>query len=307
MPLALEVTPAYAGKSHSSEPKCRSNWDHPRVCGEKRKDFETANRKKGSPPRVRGKAEVRHERDREPGITPACAGKRHCPRFRPGKTRDHPRVCGEKSSLMQMDVGPLGSPPRMRGKGLVGFELDIRIRITPACAGKSLSPAPEKALPGDHPRMCGEKFNCNPGSPQHWGSPPHMRGKAKIFRRWSAEMGITPAYAGKSARILKRRTEKRDHPRVCGEKAVCSAVARQRLGSPPRMRGKVPRSFSESAHGRITPAYAGKRLKRSHRIGHFSCILCLFHSVLHRASASGGSRAGPCAPPCLPAQNAVPV
>jgi len=28
---------------------------------------------------------------------------------------------------------------------------------------------------------------------------------------------------------------------------------------------------------------------------------------LHRASASGGSRAGPCAPPCLPAQNAVPV
>ena len=50
-----------------------------------------------------------------------------------------------------------------------------------------------------------------------------------------------------------------------------------------------------------------RRLKRSHRIGHFSCILCLFHSVLHRASASGGSRAGPCAPPCLPAQNAVPV
>jgi len=28
---------------------------------------------------------------------------------------------------------------------------------------------------------------------------------------------------------------------------------------------------------------------------------------LHRASVSGGSRAGPCAPPCLPAQNAVPV
>ena len=159
---------------------------------------------------------------------------------------------------MQMDVGPLGSPPRMRGKGLVGFELDIRIRITPACAGKSLSPAPEKALPGDHPRMCGEKFNCNPGSPQHWGSPPHMRGKAKIFRRWSAEMGITPAYAGKSARILKRRTEKRNHPRVCGEKAVCSAVARQRLGSPPRMRGKAYKHFSSSNTTGITPAYAGK-------------------------------------------------
>jgi len=28
---------------------------------------------------------------------------------------------------------------------------------------------------------------------------------------------------------------------------------------------------------------------------------------LHRASVSGGSRAGPRAPPCLPAQNTVPV
>ena len=149
----------------------------PPVCGEKTAREFITYLIQGSPPRMRGKAEVRHERDQEPGITPACAGKRHCPRFRPGKTRDHPRVCGEKSSLMQMDVGPLGSPPRMRGKGLVGFELDIRIRITPACAGKSLSPAPEKALPGDHPRMCGEKsislclWNTFPGSP------PHVRGK----------------------------------------------------------------------------------------------------------------------------------
>ena len=209
---------------------------------------------------MRGKAEVRHERDQEPGITPACAGKRHCPRFRPGKTRDHPRVCGEKSSLMQMDVGPLGSPPRMRGKGLVGFELDIRIRITPACAGKSLSPAPEKALPGDHPRMCGEKFNCNPGSPQHWGSPPHMRGKAKIFRRWSAEMGITPAYAGKSIQTFQFVQYHRDHPRVCGEKFTLSSSTAVSPGSPPRMRGKAPAQTLTGSASRITPACAGKSL-----------------------------------------------
>ena len=146
---------------------------------------------------MRGKAEVRHERDQEPGITPACAGKRHCPRFRPGKTRDHPRVCGEKSSLMQMDVGPLGSPPRMRGKGLVGFELDIRIRITPACAGKSLSPAPEKALPGDHPRMCGEKRVRRSDSRRSQGSPPHVRGKDVPVEAFAQTWRITPAYAGK--------------------------------------------------------------------------------------------------------------
>ena len=106
--------------------------------------------------------------------------------------------------------------------------------------------------------MCGEKFNCNPGSPQHWGSPPHMRGKAKIFRRWSAEMGITPAYAGKSARILKRRTEKRDHPRVCGEKLKFGTNVTKNPGSPPRVRGKgIVHVFVPEKLG-ITPAYAGK-------------------------------------------------
>ena len=99
-----------------------------------------------------------------------------------------------------------------------------------------------------------------------------MRGKAKIFRRWSAEMGITPAYAGKSARILKRRTEKRDHPRVCGEKAVCSAVARQRLGSPPRMRGKASCVWIFARLIGITPAYAGKSSIPSRR-----CCFCRDH------------------------------
>ena len=155
----------------------------------------------------------------------------------------------------------LGSPPRMRGKGLVGFELDIRIRITPACAGKSLSPAPEKALPGDHPRMCGEKFNCNPGSPQHWGSPPHMRGKAKIFRRWSAEMGITPAYAGKSIQTFQFVQYHRDHPRVCGEKLSISSAHISQTGSPPRMRGKAPGFLCSPYFPGITPACAGKRLR----------------------------------------------
>ena len=171
-----------------------------------------------SPPRMRGKVIVRSRNAVQIGITPAYAGKSARILKRRTEKRDHPRVCGEKLKFGTNVTKNPGSPPRVRGKGLVGFELDIRIRITPACAGKSLSPAPEKALPGDHPRMCGEKFNCNPGSPQHWGSPPHMRGKAKIFRRWSAEMGITPAYAGKSCPFLRRTSPRRDHPRVCGEK-----------------------------------------------------------------------------------------
>ena len=58
---------------------------------------------------------------------------------------------------MQMDVGPLGSPPRMRGKGCYMQELSGETGITPAYAGKSALRLTAKDPSGDHPRMCGEK------------------------------------------------------------------------------------------------------------------------------------------------------
>ena len=160
---------------------------------------------------------------------------------------------------------------------------------------------------GDHPRVCGEKVRRDAPAGGAVGSPPRMRGKAKELPPRQCYLGITPAYAGKSVCRWSRVDPSWDHPRVCGEKHVLRTSKQKSGGSPPRMRGKGADQTTRRVFPGITPAYAGKRLKRSHRIGHFSCILCLFHSVLHRASASGGSRAGPCAPPCLPAQNAVPV
>ena len=195
----------------------------------------------------------------------------------------------------------------MRGKAFPPFQTSFAPGITPAYAGKRTCKTQSLAATWDHPRVCGEKVCLRRRLRMPVGSPPRMRGKAGFLRASSFLTGITPAYAGKSESIDVQAEIERDHPRVCGEKLSCPARGRHHKGSPPRMRGKA--LFYRFALGLlgITPAYAGKRLKRSHSIGHFSCILCLFHSVLHRASASGGSRAGPCAPPCLPAQNAVPV
>ena len=175
----------------------------------------------------------------------------------------------------------------MRGKARHLVRCGVKGGITPAYAGKRH--LRRRSLPAwrDHPRVCGEKFRRSGFWPMKKGSPPRMRGKANGYCKTRGFSGITPAYAGKRTQLRPSPTNNWDHPRVCGE--------------------KQKRPFGLLCTTGITPAYAGKRLKRSHRIGHFSCILCLFHSVLHRASASGGSRAGPCAPPCLPAQNAVPV
>ena len=118
VPYDTGITPAYAGK-RASRPTGRSGaWDHPRVCGEKIGQSNRAARHLGSPPRMRGKAVAIFRQLHHGRITPAYAGKRRCPRFRPGKIRDHPRVCGEKS-LQKPDITrSVGSPPRVRGKVL---------------------------------------------------------------------------------------------------------------------------------------------------------------------------------------------
>ena len=162
-------------------------------------------------------------------------------------------------------------------------------------------------MSGDHPRVCGEKQRTLAVQDEPQGSPPRVRGKVWRSPAAPGTQGITPACAGKRRPVPSPRSTRQDHPRVCGEKLQQHGPGWWPWGSPPRVRGKVRHARIDCARLGITPACAGKRLKRSHSIGHFSCILCLFHSVLHRASVSGGSRAGPCAPPCLPAQNAVPV
>ena len=131
--------------------------DHPRVCGEKRKDTLDYYYPQGSPPRMRGKAVPAALPDVTHGITPAYAGKRNgrCSCSTAG--RDHPRVCGEKSGFCQRSILHLGSPPRMRGKGLLQVFIPEPLRITPACAGKSAHSDGPGWHSRDHPRVCGEK------------------------------------------------------------------------------------------------------------------------------------------------------
>ena len=71
-----------------------------------------------SPPRMRGKARQAVYKDIKHGITLAYAGKSRVAALRLTLHRDHPRVCGEKKSGCVPGRGKVGSPPRMRGKGM---------------------------------------------------------------------------------------------------------------------------------------------------------------------------------------------
>ena len=135
-PLRFWITPACAGKRRSDWIIRSIYWDHPRMCGEKDKAKEMGATTKGSPPRMRGKAQHPLFDTLDVGITPACAGKRcRSPAFR-SMPWDHPRMCGEKVPITCVPKYALGSPPHVRGKAFrVGLAGRI-LGITPAHAGK---------------------------------------------------------------------------------------------------------------------------------------------------------------------------
>ena len=151
---AWGITPAYAGKSKRLA-----------ACAQ------TA---EGSPPRMRGKVNGGIGRTEMFGITPAYAGKRTALQRQQSQSWDHPRVCGEKVTLVRLSASVQGSPPRMRGKDCHAAGCLPGGRITPAYAGKRRAAVCRGGERWDHPRVCGEKTHTH----THTGSPPRMRGKA---------------------------------------------------------------------------------------------------------------------------------
>ena len=239
---ALGITPAWAGKS-ALWPRCgRDAEDHPRVGGEKADTLGEVLMEMGSPPRGRGKGENMNAYAEGIGITPAWAGKRLSILGLSKGGEDHPRVGGEKLVQQLHGLHGQGSPPRGRGKG-IGFRYSSkRLRITPAWAGKS--------------------FPVDGRQQRQQGSPPRGRGKGLLLWPFPLLQGITPAWAGKSLSSSSTVCMDKDHPRVGGEKPhrPCHPVGV--LGSPPRGRGKGSHPFLGACNAGITPAWAGKRLRR---------------------------------------------
>ena len=111
------------------------------------------------------------------GITPAYAGKSTSIIVEIAAFKDHPRLCGEKSTCKSFRRDNRGSPPPMRGKELKNPYLNAIFRITPAYAGKRARNVLKSII--------------------LQGSPPPMRGKVHLHPIIFQTFWITPAYAGK--------------------------------------------------------------------------------------------------------------
>ena len=109
-----------------------------------------------------------------------------------------PAYAGKSNFLRLCQRLHLGSPPRMRGKGVLDFYSIGFGGITPAYAGKSVLDEHPLLAVWDHPRVCGEKVDAGKTTIYQRGSPPRMRGKVNVIELNEGRKGITPAYAGKS-------------------------------------------------------------------------------------------------------------
>ena len=97
-------------------------------------------------------------------------------------------------------------------------------RITPACAGKTVSVHAFQVRRADPPRMRGE----DPAAPLLMtvaeGSPPHARGRHMVAIVHYANRRITPACAGKTWRCWVLGWRPWDHPRMRGEDFFASSA-----------------------------------------------------------------------------------
>ena len=90
------------------------------------------------------------------------------------------------------------SSPRGRGKRSLAGDLDERVRLIPARAGKTRARRPQRVVPTAHPRVGGENVEAarayyNPG-----GSSPRGRGKRLSCAGYILHLGLIPAWAGKT-------------------------------------------------------------------------------------------------------------
>ena len=185
----------------------------------------------------------------------------------------------------------------MRGKRVKNEFFCSRDGITPAHAGKTHAEREEDAVHGDHPRACGENEMAKAWAEGDEGSPPRMRGKPRRPARAGRSRGITPAHAGKTTTAPAHMTAPRDHPRACGENEKSMRATGKVKGSPPRMRGKLrPHPCCRRTPG-ITPAHAGKTLRKWRISVVDPSPQPRSPLTSRRADASSGSQRAPCAAP----------
>ena len=173
----MRIIPARAGQTPTPSTCLRWRPDHPRACGANGGSRRALPGHSGSSPRVRGKRWVASSAAGAFRIIPARAGQTWCLFHFAFGGSDHPRACGANPVLFSIEGIIVGSSPRVRGKRVVPERVNEIVRIIPARAGQTCTPALRPRRRPDHPRACGANFGHPSADGVAVGSSPRVRGK----------------------------------------------------------------------------------------------------------------------------------
>ena len=150
------IIPACAGSTSSKSRAATGIRDHPRMRGEHPDGTRVAFTLGGSSPHARGAPNLEDADVGGGRIIPACAGSTPTAPRTSATARDHPRMRGEHTEMVQSWDGWEGSSPHARGAPRKPRLRAGRAGIIPACAGSTSGRPPAGPTSWDHPRMRGE-------------------------------------------------------------------------------------------------------------------------------------------------------
>ena len=205
---------------------------------------------RGTPCRVMG----RHPRIR---FSPACAGNTPSRRASGPRIPVQPRMRGEHSDAMSLDVSDAGSAPHARGTRVQWQAVKHSHRFSPACAGNTKTAKMTKPCPTVQPRMRGE----HPDGPRSvckgGGSAPHARGTLSAPSAAATQRRFSPACAGNTGVERLASISATVQPRMRGEHSCTRSGLRAQHGSAPHARGTLAAVRAGVAVARFSPACAG--------------------------------------------------
>ena len=215
-------------------------------------------RARGSSPRVRGKRDRLGRGRWGVGLIPARAGKTNRTAHGSRARRAHPRACGENGVVLTGPPAQAGSSPRVRGKPRRLPLHHVSCGLIPARAGKTVCRSVISCLLSAHPRACGENSIEETTGALAAGSSPRVRGKHLQVDAHRRVRRLIPARAGKTVSPWRSPRTRKAHPRACGENLCSRRPCRRKIGSSPRVRGKLARRLHPPRRGWLIPARAGK-------------------------------------------------
>ena len=172
-----------------------------------------------------------------PRFIPACAGNAPVQCDDGGAAAVHPRMRGERRTIVAFVPSWNGSSPHARGTHDRQADRPGHSRFIPACAGNAPARLISRTCSAVHPRMRGERWDVVLRGLSLGGSSPHARGTPVVAPVDHAAGRFIPACAGNATRRPQNPIQHAVHPRMRGERAIWNRLALRLIGSSPHARG----------------------------------------------------------------------